>query len=338
MALGCHFYHKMSGKRLSIEVRAEIAGLYPLKTIRQLAEMYSLSKSSVHNIVKKKKVYGTVADRPKSGRPKLSSIRDDRRLVRLSIQDRFRTAATLRNMWHIKASIATVKRRLLSAGLRGCVSKRKPPLTGLHKRTRLEWCRIRRNWTVEQWRSVVFVDESSFLMLPNSTRMHIRRRQNEKYSSACTSPSHKWRSPNLMVWGAISGAGIGPLHRCNGHINQFVYESILNEHEEYLIGCTMAQDNAPCHKTALIRDWMVIHGIQIIPWPSCSPDLNPIEQVWSSMKRSIQGRHFKSKDELWNVLSELWLHFTNSFVLRFIDSMPRRVAAVIAAKGGVTRY
>jgi len=117
-----------------------------------------------------------------------------------------------------------------------------------------------------------------------------------------------------------------------------VYESILDSHEEYLIGCTIAQDNAPCHKTALIREWMSIHGIDTLPWPSCSPDLNPIEHVWAIMKRRIQGFHYKSKGELWGVLTRMWTTFTPFFVRRFVDSMPNRVAAVIAAKGGNTKY
>jgi hypothetical protein len=141
-----------------------------------------------------------------------------------------------------------------------------------------------------------------------------------------------------MVWGGIEGAGVGPLHRCNGNVNQHVFESILNSHEEYLIGRTLAQDNAPCHKTLLIRDWLTIHGIDNMPWPSCSPDLNPIEQVWAVMKRRIQGFRFNSKNHLWKVLRRMWMKFTPLFVRRFVDSMPNRVAAVISAKGGVTKY
>lgn len=330
----------MRRRRLSVEVRAEIAAryLFSKKSMKQLAEMYNVSTSTVHDIVKKKNLYGTVADRPRTGRPKLSDVRDDRRLVLLSLKNRFQTAGQLRHLWHIRASTSTVQRRLLAASLRGCVAKTKPPLTALHRKMRLEWCRARRNWTVEQWREVVFVDESAFSLFPNTMRVHVRRRKHESYSSACISPSLKWRSPKVMVWGAISGAGVGPLHRAIGNINQFEYQAILDTHEEYLIGCTLAQDNAPIHRTALIRDWMTVHGVEVLPWPSCSPDLNPIEQVWAVMKRRVQGQRFKNKDELVNTLNEMWSQFSTRFIRLFVDSMPRRVKAVIAAKGGATRY
>ena len=138
-----------------------------------------------------------------------------------------------------------------------------------------------------------------------------------------------------MVWGAISGQGVGPLHRCTGNVNQNVYRAIL---VGYLTHRQFVQDNAPCHKANLIRGWMIGNDVHAMPWPSCSPDLNPIEQVWAWMKRQIQGKHFANKDALWHELSSLWLRMSPDFVQRFVDSMPRRVKAVIEAKGGVTRY
>jgi transposase len=142
----------------------------------------------------------------------------------------------------------------------------------------------------------------------------------------------------VMVWGAISRAGVGQLHFCVGNVNQHVYKSILEEHVDYLSNGLMVQDNALCHKTLLIRQWMEDNGIVTIPWPSCSPDLNPIEQVWSAMKTNIQGKRFSSKVELWTELQRIWFNFSPSFIYRYIDSMPRRVKAVIDARCDVTRF
>ena len=184
----------------------------------------------------------------------------------------------------------------------------KPPLTVLHRKQRLEWCKLRENWTVEQWRSVIFSDESAFSLLPTTTRTFVRRRPHEGTSASCLSPSLKWRTP-----------------KCT-------------QYHGYLAHRQLVQDNAPCHKTNLIRNWMLENAVNAIPWPSCSPDLNPIEQVWAWMKRQIQGRHFASKDDLWHALHSLWLQMSPDFIQRFVDSMPRRLKAVIIAKGGVTRY
>ena len=194
-----HFLFIMSHRRLSVELRAEIAAryLFTKVSMKEMAQVYSVSTSTIHDIVKKKNDYGTVVDRPRSGRPKISTFRDDQRLIRSSLKDRFQTASQLRHLWHIRAFNSTVKRRLLVAGLRGCVSKMKPPLTAKHRKARLVWCQARCNWTVEQWRNVVFTDESAFSLLPNTIRSHVRRRQHEAFSAACISKVENSQSDGL---------------------------------------------------------------------------------------------------------------------------------------------
>ena len=78
--------------------------------------------------------------------------------------------------------------------------------------------------------------------------------------------------------------------------------------------------------------------MEVLPWPSCSPDLNPIEHVWTAMKVRIQGKRFMQKNELFQELFRIWIPFYPSYIRQFIDFMPRRIKAVIAARGGVTRY
>lgn len=76
----------------------------------------------------------------------------------------------------------------------------------------------------------------------------------------------------------------------------------------------------------------------IADWPAQSPDLNPIEHCWAWMKHKLQGKSFASQDELWDALVDLWEGFPTEFTNNLIDSLPERVAAVIAANGGNTRY
>jgi transposase len=330
----------MNGKRLSLELRSEIAALYSTKTMsmQDLANKYNVSKSTIHHIVKKKALYGSVADRPKSGRPKISTDRDNRTLSRMSMANRCLTLAQLRMKWNIQASKTTVRNRLRAAGIRGYIARRKPMLTATHRKCRLRWCRDRRGWSVDAWRNIIFSDESSFCLIPNSYRVSIHRRRDEAYRPECLAPSYKTRSPTVMVWGVINGNGTGPLVRCIGRINQHAYKDTLEAHVAYLQSGTFMQDNAPCHSTHLIRNWFEQQGITTLPWPSLSPDLNPLEHLWGIMKRKIQGEQFHDKNELWMKLQEIWSSFTPEFVQRYVDSMPQRIRAVIKAKGGAIHY
>ena len=333
-------YSTMSGRRLSLELRTEIATLYGTNeySMEALSLKYNISTSTVHNIVKKKAKFNTVIDRPRSGRPKISSGADDRRLLLLSLRDRRLTAKQLQEQWHVNSCVSTVKARLLSAGLRGCVADKKPLLNAKQRLVRLRWCLARRTWTVEQWRQVCFVDESAFSLIPNTVRTFVRRRPSEIYNGNCVAVSARHRSPKLMVFGGISGSGVGPLYRCVGNVNAHSYRDILVSYEDYLHGKMLAQDNAPCHKARLVMGWLHEHHIEVLPWPPYSPDLNPIENLWAVMKSRVKGKEFPTKDSLWVDLQAIWNTFSQDFIRKYVDSMPRRVAAVILAKGGSTRY
>ncbi|MGH0124727.1 UNVERIFIED_CONTAM: hypothetical protein FKN15_019033 [Acipenser sinensis] len=73
-------------------------------------------------------------------------------------------------------------------------------------------------------------------------------------------------------------------------------------------------------------------------WPPQSPDLNIIESVWDYMKREKQLRLPKSTEELWLVLQDVWANLPAEFLQKLCASVPRRIDAVLKAKGGHTKY
>ena len=75
-------------------------------------------------------------------------------------------------------------------------------------------------------------------------------------------------------------------------------------------------------------------------WPAQFPDLNPIEHLWNHLKRKL-GEHEeppRGMIELWERTAKEWNAIPKEVVQNLIESMPRRVEAVIEAKGGYTKY
>jgi len=85
--------------------------------------------------------------------------------------------------------------------------------------------------------------------------------------------------------------------------------------------------------------WLVKNHVATLPWPSHSPDLNPIEQLWAVLKRRVNARLTPATvDQLWERLEREWWAIDPAQCRRLVESMPRRIEAVIKARGGHIRY
>ncbi|GFW06515.1 hypothetical protein TNCV_2188481 [Trichonephila clavipes] len=90
----------------------------------------------------------------------------------------------------------------------------------------------------------------------------------------------------------------------------------------------------------LFRDFCSAHHMQFFPWPAYSPDMSPVEHVWNSVGRRLarDPRPAASKDEFLLRIQAIWNSFQQTDIQNLFDSMPRRIAALIAARGGYTKY
>ena len=97
------------------------------------------------------------------------------------------------------------------------------------------------------------------------------------------------------------------------------------------------QDLAPARSAKATSTRFKDHGIHVLNWPANSPDLNPIENLWGIVKNKMRYAR-PNAEELKATIRATWASITPQQCHRLIDSMPRRVAAVIQAKGAPTKY
>lgn len=100
------------------------------------------------------------------------------------------------------------------------------------------------------------------------------------------------------------------------------------------------QDNAPPHTSRVANNFFETEGVTVFEWPSCSPDVNPIEHLWYRMKTKIRARQNNSAnaEQLIQTALEEWANVTEEEINNLIESIPRRIQAYINARGGNTDY
>ncbi len=99
----------------------------------------------------------------------------------------------------------------------------------------------------------------------------------------------------VMIWGAMSSAGVGPLCFLKTNITAPVYQYIL---EHFMLPSAdqlfkdadfiFQQDLAPAHTAKNTKSWLNDHGVGVLDWPAHSPDLNPIDNIWGIVKRKMR--------------------------------------------------
>ena len=98
-------------------------------------------------------------------------------------------------------------------------------------------------------------------------------------------------------------------------------------------------DGAPCHKAKVITKWLGEQNIDILgPWPRNSPDLNPIENLWSILKRRVDKQKPTNSDKLQALIMQEWAAISQDVAQKLIDSMPGRIAEVLKKKGQHCKY
>ena len=81
-------------------------------------------------------------------------------------------------------------------------------------------------------------------------------------------------------------------------------------------------------------------NVRTLPWPAQSPDLNPIENVWSKLKKQLRNRstYPSNADQLFAVLCDIWSAFPYSYFSTLVQYMERTVVAVLEIRGCTTKY
>jgi len=318
---------------------------------RQVARRLSISEHSVRYNISKYLETGSMAERDRPGRPRMTTWRDDLLIKKEATRKRTANLRELANKLACvngtRVSARTISRRLAENGLHRRVAKRKPWLSERHRNARLQWAKDHAHFTSADWEKVLWTDESKFTLFDSSRRkVYVSRRKGEEYRPECLRPTVKFGGKSVMVWGCFSAKGVGELRQVHGIMNCETYLHLVRDaglhSASKLVGSDFVyqQDNDPKHTAKAVKAFFATSAVRVMHWPSQSPDLNPIEHLWDDLDRRLRAEPCQptSAESLFAKLQALW-HSTAAETTRaLVASMPRRLLEVIKNKGGATSF
>ncbi len=126
-----------------------------------------------------------------------------------------------------------------------------------------------------------------------------------------------WSFQSVMIWAAMSSAGVGPLCFLKSKVNAAIYQEILEHFMlpsfDKLYGDSdliFQQDLAPAHTAKGTKSWFNDHGVTVLDWPANSPDLNPIENLWGIVKKKMSHQTQQCRWPKGRYQSNLGFHYT----------------------------
>ncbi|KAK3506035.1 hypothetical protein QTP70_003119 [Hemibagrus guttatus] len=327
-------------KELSKDTRNKIVDLHQAgKTISAIGKQLGVKKSTVGAIIRKWKTYKTTDNLPRSGAPRKISPRGVKMITRTVSKNPRTTRGDLVNDQQragTKVTKATISNTLRRQGFKSCSARRVPLLKPVHVRARLKFAREHLDYPEEDWENVIWSDETKIELFGKNSTCRVWRRKNAELHPKNTIPTVKHGGGNIMLWGCFSAKGPGRLIRVKERMNGAMYREILSKNLfqsaralKMKRGWVFQHDNDPKHTVRATKEWLRKKHFKVLEWPSQSPDLNPIENLWRELKIRVAQRQPQNITALEEICMEEWAKLCKNLVATY----RKRLTSVIANKG-----
>lgn len=316
-------------------------------SVRDIGKRLNIPFSTVQYSLKCFKQRKSHKNFKSSGRPRATTSSMDKFMTNMiEISDKpnaIDVANKLAEMNLADISVQTVRRRLNESDLHGRATQKKPLLTNKHVKQRLEFGLKHQSWTVDDWKRVLWSDETKINKMGSDGRSWTWKKTGEALKPKHVKQTVK-HDAYIMAWGCFNSTGVGNIHVVEGIMNARMYIRIISTHmipsasrlfeSEYIF----QQDNDPKHTARVVKEYFERKKIKVLDWPSQSPDLNPIENLWHQLKILIAKEKIEKVSELPAAMRKCWEMITPDYCNKLVESMPRRMDELVRNKGYWTKY
>ncbi|KAK3519339.1 hypothetical protein QTP70_024770 [Hemibagrus guttatus] len=297
-------------KELSKDTRNKIVDLHQAgKTESAIGKQLGVKKSTVGAIIRKWKTYKTTDNLPPSGAPRKISPRGVKMITRTVSKN----PRTTRGTYTCPACLKFAREHL--------------------------------DDPEEDWENVIWSDETKIELFGKNSTCRVWRRKNAELHPKNTIPTVKHGGGNIMLWGCFSAKGPGRLIRVKERMNGAMYREILSKNLlpsaralKTKRGWVFQHDNDPKHTARATKEWLRKKHFKVLEWPSQSPDLNPIENLWRELKIRVAQQQPQNITALEEICMEEWAKLPATVCKNLVAPYRKRLTSVIANKGYITKY
>ncbi len=220
-----------------------------------------MAKTTVWNILKKKERTGELSNTKRPGRPRKTTVVDDRRILSLVKKTPFTTVGQIKNTLQelgVRVSKSTIKRRLHQSEYRGFTTRCKPLVSLKNRKARLEFAKRHLKKPSQFWNNILWTDETKINLYQSDGKRRVWRRKGTAHDPKHTTSSVKHGGGSVMAWACMAASGTGSLVFIDdvtadksSRMNSEVFRAILSAHIQpnasELIGrrFTVQMDNDP---------------------------------------------------------------------------------------------
>jgi transposase len=177
-----------------------------------VARHFGSHRNTILSLWRRFRQYGSTRNHRRSGRPRVTSRRQDNHTRLVHLRNRFQTSnLTARSIPGLRPiSSRTVRNSIRKHNIRPRRPAIRPILLPRHRAARLSWCRRYLRFRIQDWANILFTDESRFHLDSSDGRSRVYRRVGERYTVACVIQRQSFGGGSVMVWGGITAHGRTP--------------------------------------------------------------------------------------------------------------------------------
>ena len=235
----------------------------------------------------------------------------------------------------LPVSVMTVRNRIRAGGFKSRVpAKKKTELTQPYRDTRLRFSRAHVRWNNDEWRRVMFSDESKFYLRRVDGRKRVWWRRGERHVEATVFPRVALQGGDVIVWAGVSANARTDLVFIDGNLNgQRYFNEVLTPHVLSFLrqmpdpNPIFQDDNARPNRVRIVDDYLPANNVNRMNWPAMSPDLSCMEHVWNELGRAVSARLDRKStlQDLRRFLREEWARIPQQTIRKLVFSSKNRV-------------